>query len=260
MLTVERNGPVATIVLDNQPLRNAMTQEMWRQFPPILTALDADDAVKVVVVRGAGAHFSAGADIAALERILHDPSTGLKDGGDITAAEDALAAFRKPTIAAIDGYCVGGAWQIAGACDIRLASENAILGITPSKIGIVYPLSGIERLVRLVGPANAKYLLFSGDFVNAADSARLGLVARVLPVATFHQDVDSFAEHLSQRSQFSIQAQKDLVNAISAGAPDVGERNAYWQRQMALSPDAAAGVTAFLAKETPTFTWLRPAE
>lgn len=258
MLRIEQSGPVATLIMDNPRMRNAITQEMWQQFQELLERLDADDTVKIVVVRGAGEHFSAGADIASVERILHDPATGQHDGGDITIAENALARFRKPTIAAIDGYCVGGGWQIAGACDIRLASERAVYGITPAKIGIVYPLSGIKRLVELVGPATAKYLLFSGDFIDAPEALRLGLATKILDTDTFWDKIHAFALHLSERSQFSTQGHKALINAISAESHDVAELSDYWQRQMVVSEDAAIGVAAFLAKETPRFSWLRP--
>ena len=260
MLRIEQSGPVATLIMDNPSMRNAITQDMWQQFEDLLAQLDADDTVKILVVRGAGSHFSAGADIASVQKILHDPATGQSDGGDITVAESALARFRKPTIAAIDGYCVGGGWQIAGACDIRLASERAVYGITPAKIGIVYPLSGIKKLVELAGPAAAKYLLLSGDFVDATEALRLGLATRVIALDGFWDTVHSFALHLAARSQFSAQGHKALVNAMSSGAGDdaVAQLSSYWQGQMAASADAAIGVAAFLAKETPQFTWLRP--
>ena len=260
MLRIEQSGPVAMLIMDNPSMRNAITQDMWQQFEDLLAQLDADDSVKVVVVRGAGAHFSAGADIASVQKVLHDPATGQSSGGDITVAENALARFRKPTIAAIDGYCVGGGWQIAGACDIRLASERAVYGITPAKIGIVYPLSGIKRLVELAGPATAKYLLLSGDFINADEALRLGLATKVLGRDGFWEAVHSLALHLSERSQFSAQGHKSLINAMSSGAGDeaVAQLSSYWQAQMALSGDAAIGVAAFLAKEKPRFTWLRP--
>ncbi len=258
-LRVQQDGPVATVLLENPGMRNAVTGEMWRQFKPVLARLDADSSVKVVVVRGAGADFSAGADIGALQQILLDPATGHSDGGHISAAERALSEFRKPTIAAIDGYCVGGAWQIAGACDIRIASDAAVFGITPSKIGIVYPLSGIERLVRLVGPATAKFLLFSGDFVDAGSALSLGLVAKVVPQSEFWAEIDSFAHRMASRSQLSIQAMKDLVDAIAGGAEDLAARSGFWQQEMAASGDFSAGVRAFLAKEIPEFGWLAPA-
>ncbi|MDJ0355964.1 enoyl-CoA hydratase/isomerase family protein [Paenarthrobacter sp. PH39-S1] len=258
-LRVQQRGPVATVLLENPGMRNAVTEEMWGQFEPVLARLDGEPSVKAVVVRGGGSDFSAGADIGALQQILLDPSTGHSDGGRISAAERALSKFRKPTIAAIDGYCMGGAWQIAGACDIRIASDAAVFGITPAKIGIVYPLSGIERLVRLVGPAPAKFLLFSGDFVDAHTALALGLVARVVPQPEFWADIDSFARRLASRSQLSIHAMKDLVDAIAGGAEDLAARNEFWQQEMAASSDPAEGVRAFLAKEIPEFSWLSPA-
>ncbi|WP_104054132.1 MULTISPECIES: enoyl-CoA hydratase/isomerase family protein [unclassified Arthrobacter] len=259
-LQVTMDGPVATVSMSNPGRRNALTSRMWRQFAGVLAPLAEDPAVKTVIIRGGGEDFSAGADISDLKAILHNPDNGLHDGGDVTAGEEAIAAFPKPIIAAVDGYCLGGAWQVAGACDFRLASDRAVFGITPAKIGIVYPLSGIERLVRLAGPGAAKYLLFSGDFVPAEQALRLGLVERVIPQADFWTDVASFAHRLAGRSQLSLQAMKELVDIIAVP----GSRNALeeasnrWQEHMAAAPDPVIGVRAFLAKEEPVFTWTGP--
>ena len=268
-LRVTRDGPVATVWLANSTRRNTLTAGMWREFAVVLAPLEHDDDVKVVIIRGEGEDFSAGADISDLRAILHNPDNGLHDGGHVTAGEEAIAAFPKPVIAAVDGYCLGGAWQVAGACDFRLASDRAVFGITPAKIGIVYPLSGIERLVRLAGPGAAKYLLFSGDFVPAEQALRLGLVERVIPQADFWTDVASFAHRLAGRSQLSLQAMKELVDIIAAGADPAGpaaggtggarsaleQASNRWQLEMAAAPDPAIGVRAFLAKEDPVFTW-----
>ena len=257
-LRVERNGPVATILIDHARRRNALTKQMWGQFEPILEELRNDSAVRVVVVRGGGEHFSAGADISDLRVILHDSSSGRHDGGHVSAGESALANFPKPTIAAIDGFCMGGGWQIAGACDIRIASERAKIAITPAKIGIVYPLSGIERLVRIAGPAVAKQLLFSADFVDATEANALGLVSRVVPAAQFEDDVERYALHLASRSQLSIQAMKEIVDTIAAGGNGLETVNDYWQETMARSSDPGTGIQAFLSKQAPHFTWTRP--
>jgi enoyl-CoA hydratase/carnithine racemase len=257
-LRVERSGGVATVLIDNARRRNALSQDMWQQFKPILDELEADSTVKVVVVRGAGENFSAGADISDLLAILHDPESGVHDGGHVSAGENALASFPKPTVAAIDGYCIGGAWQIAGACDIRLASENATFGITPAKVGIIYPLSGIERLVRLAGPAVAKYLLFTGDFISAPEARDFGLVSRVIPQAGFWDEIQNFADKLAMRSQLSIQATKQIVDAIAVNDPAVPEISNSWQNRMSGSGEAEIGIRAFLAKETPAFNWIKP--
>ncbi|PRB41117.1 enoyl-CoA hydratase [Arthrobacter sp. MYb23] len=254
-MRVEQSGAVATIVIDNPRRRNALTQDMWQQFGPILDRLAADPGVKVVVVRGAGNNFSAGADISDLKAILRDPDSGAHDGGHVTAGENALASFPKPTIAAIEGYCMGGAWQIAGACDIRIAADSATFGITPAKVGIVYPLSGIERLVRLAGPATAKYLLLTGDFITASEAHELGLLARVVPAHQFQDEIQELARRIVTRSQLSTQAMKQIVDAIAAHDPAIPSISSYWQDQMAASGEPEEGIEAFLNKREPNFRW-----
>ncbi|GAA1124108.1 enoyl-CoA hydratase/isomerase family protein [Citricoccus alkalitolerans] len=258
---VSQQGAIATVTLSNPGRRNTMTEAMWRALEPACARLADDGSVRAVVVRGAGTDFSAGADISDLRAILRDEDSGRHDGGAVAAGEAALAGLHKPTIAAVEGYCLGGAWQIAAACDIRLASSAATFGITPAKIGIVYPTAGIERLVRIAGPATAKYLLFSGDFVDAERARVLGLVQAVHPAEAFWGEVDAFAERLASRSQLSIQAMKDIVDTIdSAGGGEHGRAqlaraNEHWQQLMTTSGDAETGVKAFLAKRTPEFTW-----
>ena len=255
-LRFEVAGPIATIMLDNQRHRNAITAQMWQQFPPVLEELNQDPTVKVVVVRGAGNDFSAGAAIGELKEILRDPASGRHDGGYTSIAETALANFRKPTVAAIDGYCVGGAWQIAGACDIRIASDRARFGITPAKIGVIYPVSAIERLVQLVGQATAKYLLFSGDLVPATTARQMGLVSQVVPHPGFWAAISEFATRLSRRSQLSIQATKNIIDTIASGdRARLIERSNAWQRELAASGETEIGIRAFLAHETPEFAW-----
>ncbi|MFB9075340.1 enoyl-CoA hydratase/isomerase family protein [Citricoccus parietis] len=238
-----------------------MTEAMWRALEPACARLADDASVRAVVVRGAGTDFSAGADISDLRAILKDEDSGHHDGGAVAAGEAALAGLHKPTIAAVEGYCLGGAWQIAAASDIRLASSDATFGITPAKIGIVYPTAGIERLVRIAGPATAKYLLFSGDFVDAERARVLGLVQAVHPAETFWDEVDTFVQRLAARSQLSIQAMKDIVDTVvssgtgETGAGDLQAASNHWQHLMATTGDAQTGIGAFLAKQTPEFTW-----
>lgn len=250
----ESAGAIATIVIENAGKRNAVNADMWAQFWPILAELAADASVKVVVFRGAGTDFSAGADIADLDRILpEEPDAGSADGGIMTIAENAIAAFPKPTIAAIDGYCVGGGWEIAGACDIRIASERSTFGITPSRLGIIYPVSGIERVIAIAGPAVAKHLLFTGELFPADAALGFGLVTKVLPTDSFWEAAYAFAQLLAARSQYSIHAMKDIIDEIVAGSANAGKVAAKWQA--AASDDRAIGMEAFLAKRAPEFTW-----
>ncbi len=251
-LVLRRTGAVATLVIENAGRRNALPAELWKRFDPLLGALAADRSVKVLIVRGAGDDFSAGADIRELDRILHTPDGRV--GGFVTEGENALARFPKPTIAAIDGYCVGGGWQLAAACDIRIASNRATFGVTPSRIGIVYPLSGIERLVSIAGPAVAKYLLFSGDLVDAATAAGWGMVTTVVEPSRLWTEAAVLAERLASRSQLSIHAMKQLVDTLASHG-DAAAVNARWQAEVTGSQDPVIGAAAFVAKQPPAFTW-----
>jgi len=252
-LRVDVAGRVATLTIDNPRRRNALTGAMWDSFEPLLAELAADTDVAAVVVRGAGDDFSAGADIRDLDQILRDPQAG--DGGHVTAGERALAAFPKPTIAAIDGYCVGGGWELAGACDIRLASERSTFGVTPARLGILYPVTGVTRLVQLAGPAVAKHLILSGELVDAETAARWGMVSRLLPVAGFWDAIADFVDALVSRSRLTQQASKELIDLIAAGDPALADRAAFWSAEVASSEDARIGAAAFLAREAPAFTW-----
>lgn len=253
-LRLQTDGAIATLTIDSQGKRNALSAHMWAQFEPMLAELAVDNTIAVLVVRGEGADFSAGADIADLDAIL----TGESDGGVMTEAENALAAFPKPTIAAIDGYCVGGGWEIAGACDLRICSDRSTFGITPSRLGIVYPSSGLRRIVSIAGPAVAKHLLFTGELIDAHMALAWGLVTKVLPAEGFWDAADEFTRMLASRSQFSIRAMKEIVDALAAPSPEAnGVDDAVARWLAAPSDDRAIGVEAFLAKEPPAFTWGR---
>ncbi|PNH78935.1 enoyl-CoA hydratase/isomerase family protein [Arthrobacter sp. AFG20] len=257
-LRIERSGAVGELVIDNPSRRNALSKAMWRHFGAAVEQLDADKQIKVIVVRGAGTHFSAGVNLPDLQAVIGNEST--RNGGDVTGAEEALASATKPTVAAIDGYCVGGGWELAGACDIRIASSRASIGITAGKIGIVYPTSGIRRLVELAGAGRAKYLLLSGNLISAEEALVFGLVSKVVAPAHLHDQVRVLAEKLANRSQLSAQAHKDLVDAIASGGTEVIDRSVYWQDQQRQSPDALIGIRAFINKEPPAFEWSAPTE
>ncbi len=262
---VETTGAIATIVIESSGKRNAVTADMWAQFEPLLAGLAADSSVTVVMFRGAGDDFSAGADIGDLDRILPEvpevpeaSDARASDGGIMTSAENAIAAFPKPTIAAINGFCVGGGWEIAGACDIRIASERSTFGITPSRLGIVYPVSGIERVIAIAGPAVAKHLLFTGELFTADAALGFGLVTKVLPTNGFWDAVNAFATLLASRSQYSIHAMKEIIDEIVSGSDGQGQIAVKWQATA--SEDRSIGVDAFLAKNPPKFTWKRGSE
>ncbi|CAL9632933.1 Crotonyl-CoA hydratase [Streptomyces sp. enrichment culture] len=236
---------VATVVIRRPEKRNAMTAEMWRALPPLLARLADDPAVRVLVLTGEGGTFCAGADISTLRGSPREAQ------GLAVDAEEALAAFPKPTLAAIRGHCVGGGAQLAAACDLRFAEEGALFGVTPAKLGIVYPSSSTRRLVSLVGPATAKYLLFSGELIDAERALRTGLVDEVLPEGGLGERVAEFARVLVSRSQLTQAAAKEFADGRT-------DRDAHWAGQARGSGDTAEGVAAFLERRQPRFGWRVP--
>lgn len=221
-----------------------MTPAMWRELPELLEQLAADTSVRVLVLTGADGTFCAGADIATLRE---SPQTSQ---GLTVEAEEALSAFPKPTLAAVRGHCVGGGAQLAVACDLRFASQGALFGITPAKLGIVYPASSTRRLVRLVGPATAKYLLFSGELIEAERALRTGLVDEVHPEDVLEARVQRFAQALATRSQLTQTAAKEFVD----GECDE-DRVDHLQSAAWTSGEAAEGVAAFLERRPARFSW-----
>ncbi|MGW2046150.1 enoyl-CoA hydratase/isomerase family protein [Streptomyces sp. NPDC001858] len=233
---------VATVVLHHPAKRNAMTAAMWAALPPLLDALAADPEVRALVLTGAGGTFCAGADISTLQG-------SPEEAQELSVrAEEALAAFPKPTLAAVRGHCVGGGAQLAAACDLRFAEEGALFGVTPAKLGIVYASSATRRLVSLVGPAAAKYLLFSGELIDAERALRTGLVDEVLPADELDERVAEFTRVLASRSQLTQAAAKEFANGRT-------DRDAHWHAQARAADDTAEGVAAFLERREPRFTW-----
>jgi enoyl-CoA hydratase/carnithine racemase len=249
-LTVSVAGTVATVTIDHQAKRNAMTSDMWRQLPILLDRLGADPAVRVLVLTGAGDTFSAGADIADLAAVGADSA----DSNLAVAAEERLAAFGHPTIARIAGHCVGGGCQLALACDFRIAASSARFGVTPARLGIVYPPGSTARLVQTVGVSAAKRLLFTADLVDAERALSWRLVDELAPADELDERVDALTAVLASRSALSQAAAKELIALAAQGRQDP-DRVRHWMREVRDSGEAGEGISAFLERRTPRFPW-----
>jgi enoyl-CoA hydratase/carnithine racemase len=255
-LVVEGAGPVATVVLNRPRAHNAITLGMYQQIPEIMAELDGDRDVKVVVVRGAGDRaFASGADIKEFESVRANADDARQYNVHVGKAEQAIAALRKPTLAMVHGYCIGGGCGLAVACDLRFADTHARFAITPAKLGLVYSLDSTKRLVDLVGPARAKWILFSGRQLPAEQAERWGLVEEVTAPEQLSDATYGMAELLATRAQFSVRATKEIVARINAGQIADDEHTRQLRNSSFDTEDYAEGVRAFLEKRAPSFTW-----
>jgi enoyl-CoA hydratase/carnithine racemase len=255
-LVVERSGAVATLVLNRPDSHNAVRLGMYEALPDLLAEVDGDQAVKVLVVRGAGQKaFASGADISEFREVRANAETARAYNERVAAAELALEGMSKPTMAMVHGYCIGGGCGLALACDLRFVDERARFGITPAKLGLVYSLDSTKRLVDVVGPSRAKWILMSGQLVNADRAHQIGLADEVVPTDDLEKLTYEFAELLCTRAQFSIRATKQIVTRILAGQTEDDEATRDLRNSSFDTDDYAEGVRAFLEKRPPTFTW-----
>ena len=253
---MERSGAIATLVLNRPDSHNAVRLGMYEALPALLSEVDQDPDVKVLVVRGAGQRaFASGADISEFRDVRANATTARAYNERVAAAEQALEGLSKPTIAMVHGYCIGGGCGLALACDLRFADERASFGITPAKLGLVYSLESTKRLVDVVGPSQAKWILMSGQRVDAQRAHRIGLVDEVVPTDDLEKLTVEFAQLLCTRAQFSIRATKHIVTRILSGQTEDDEQTRDLRNSSFDTDDYAEGVRAFLEKRPPTFTW-----
>ncbi|WP_082492604.1 enoyl-CoA hydratase/isomerase family protein [Arthrobacter sp. Leaf69] len=248
------NG-VASVEIDNPTQRNALTKAMCLEIQDLMPRLDANPDVIVVVLRGIGNTFCAGAAISELSSVLLDRQDDDTSVDQLSRADQAITSITKPTVAMVDGACMGGGWQIASACDFIIASESSVFAITPAKIGIIYPRPGIERLVRQVGHANAKFILLTGQAFTAARAQALGLVTEAVPDDEFGERCSSILNSLLNKSRFSVHAMKHLVNLTDINHSGIDKEWEDAWAAMPESPDMGIGIAAFLNREQPRFIW-----
>ena len=251
---LQRDGAVASLVLNRPAKRNAITFAMWQRIPALLADFESDATLRVLLVRGAGeAAFSAGADISEFET-LRASSTQTQTYNETTAkAQDMLAQLSKPTIALVQGVCVGGGCGVALACDLRYSDESARFAITPAKLGIVYPVPLTKRLVDLVGPAHAKAILLTGMPLNAARARELGLVNDVFVAASLEEQVREIADTLASRAQYSVRSMKRIIELVAGGLTQESDETLALRSGAFDTPDYREGVRAFLEKRPADF-------
>jgi enoyl-CoA hydratase/carnithine racemase len=255
-LLLAREGGVATVTLSRPDKHNAINLAMWQAFPPLLSDLGDDPDVDVVVFRGPpGGPFSAGADISEFTTLRSTPESAEVYGEAVTSGERAFLDCPKPTVAVVEGFAIGGGSQVALACDLRLCTPDARFGITPSKLGIVYALQSTSRLVDVVGPAWASWILMTGDLVDSATAQRIGLVHEV--TADLEARTAALTATLSSRARVSLLGAKSLIAKAAAGVRVEDDEVHRHYHDSLHGPEYAEGVQAFLDKRTPDFRTAR---
>src|SRR5215510_14570533 len=212
-ILVERRDHIATIVFNRPDVRNAFNLAMWTALPEVIEGLVRDPAVRCIVVRGAGEEaFASGADISEFKEQRKDRATAEAYNKRTEGAYRTLQACPKPTVAMIYGFCMGGAVAMALAIDLRFAADTGKFGIPAARLGIVYGLHSVKRLVSLVGPATAKDILFSARTLDAAEALRIGFIQQLLPAAELERYTYDYLKKVADNAPLSIQGTKAQVH------------------------------------------------
>jgi enoyl-CoA hydratase/carnithine racemase len=248
-LRLKKEGAVAHLLIDRAEKRNAFDQVMWERLPALVAEAEADPGIRLVVLRAAasGGAFCAGADIGELLRNKDVAKWRAANQEAIGKAQWELSRCALPTIAFIEGDCVGGGCGLALACDMRVATGRARFGITPAKLGLVYPLHDVKLLTDLVGPGQARRILFTGMLVDAREALRIGLVELLA------DDPTALIEPIVAASPHSVRESKKFVRRVLDGqAEDDAETRHIFAEAFTL-PDFAEGTAAFVEKRKPEF-------
>lgn len=254
-MLAESDDGVGLITFNQPDKRNAMSVAMWDGLAEILDGFAADRDIRVVILTGAGHRaFVSGADISEFERQRGDAEARREYERLTSAGREKLAGFPKPIIARIRGYCLGGGLAIAMSADLRIAGQDSEFGIPAARLGIAYGFEMTAELVALVGPANARMLLYTGARIDASEAQRIGLINRMVPDEDLSDDVADLARTIADNAPLSVHAAKLIVNEATKAER---ERDMEAVRRAVEtcfdSQDYREGRTAFMEKRTPRF-------
>jgi enoyl-CoA hydratase len=267
---------VATLWLDRPEARNAMGVDLWRDLPRAMAVLSGDNQVRAVVVAAQGPHFSVGLDLKAMGSLLTgggDSSGGGRGGGggasmaararsgrtEVLRLQEAITAVArcpKPVLAAVHGYCIGGGVDLIAACDIRLASADAVFSVREAKMAIVADLGSLQRLPAIIGAGHLAELAYTGKDISAERAKEIGLVNDLAADAEgVHKATHALALEIAANSPIAVQGTKAVLAANEGRTVAEGlDYVATWNAGMLASDDLTEAVTAFMEKRAPKFT------
>jgi enoyl-CoA hydratase len=275
VLSIERQSQVATVWLDRPEARNAMGPAFWDDLISAMTEVSTDVGIRAVVIAARGPHFSVGLDLKAMAGLLTggDNHGGGRDKGDgppsmavravagragvkrLQRSITAVADCPKPVIAAIHGYCIGGGVDLASACDIRLASADAVFSVRETKVAIVADLGSLQRLPRIIGQGHVAELAYTGKDITAARAKEIGLVNDVFPDAdAVVAGALAMATEIAGNSPLAVEGTKAVLTAGEGRSVAEGlDYVAAWNAGFLQSDDLVEAMTAFMAKRPPEF-------
>lgn len=252
-ILVQRDGPVATVVLDRPQKLNAMTKPMWRQFGEVFRGLSADQDLRCVVLRGAGQRaFSPGNDIGEFETERSNVEQARAYGAIMHASLAALCDCPVPVVAMIHGICVGGGLEIAALADLRVCGRSSRFGVPINRLGLVMAYPEIEGLLALVGPSVAKEILFEARILEAEEALAKGLVNRVVEDAEVESEALAMAGRIAGGAPLVNRWHKAFIRRLASGEP-LSEAELAEGFDCFGTEDFQIGYRAFLAKQTPAF-------
>ncbi|MDX9788973.1 MAG: enoyl-CoA hydratase-related protein [Desulfobacterales bacterium] len=249
----EKKDHIATITLNRPKFFNAINDDILTEMGLALDDITADDDIRAVIVTGNEKAFGAGADIKEIST-FSSPSIIRKFVGHFQEIFNKLENLPKPTVAAVSGLCFGGGCEITLSCDIRIAADNAQFGLPEIKLAILPGAGGTQRLQRLVGSGYAKQMIFTGDPIDAAEAYRIGLVNKLVPLASLMDEAKKLAKTLAERPGFTLRTIKGLMDAgRNMPLSEALKHEMMCFESLFATYDQKEGVTAFIEKRKPEF-------
>ena len=250
-----QDGPIGRLIFNNPQKHNAVSLEMWDAVDAVLDDFEGREEIRVIVMSGAGGKsFVSGADISKFEKERGSMEAVQHYNERIKVIYERVQFFPKPTIAMVNGYCLGGGLNLAAACDLRFCSTKSKFGMPAARLALGYPYAAIKRLVNAVGLSAAKHLMFSAQRIDAAEAYRLGLVQQVLAEEDLEAFVADYAGQVAANAPLTVKAMKLIANEVMKDPAetdlDLCERLVA---ECFASEDYKEGRRAFLEKRDPRF-------
>ncbi|HTZ34940.1 MAG TPA: enoyl-CoA hydratase [Stellaceae bacterium] len=251
----EKDGAIGRIIFNNPARHNAVSLDMWQALGQIMDDFESDEAIRVIVLQGAGGKaFVSGADISEFKEKRDSVAAAEAYAKTSESARVKLQETLKPTIAMIQGYCIGGGVATALACDIRIAAEGSKFGVPAAKLGLGYAYEGIRKLIDLVGPAYAREIFYTARQFSAEEALAMGLVNRVVPADALDSYVKSYCDTIAANAPLTVRSVKQIVREA---LKDPNERDMALCKRVVdacfASEDYTEGRTAFMEKRRPVF-------